>query len=577
MPSLVTIDSPTKGKEYPLGIECGLGRSFNNDIVIGDLNVSRRHARIVRTEANEYVIEDLGSGNGTFVNDKKIKKHVLCPHDVIRIGGTSFRYEPDHRKAWAHQVVTVVADPMLFPRHKTNIKSVDAEADALVETSFEKVEPMEPLRPKRAQKMLGAMYAVADAIGSELEQNKLLSKILDHLFEVFPQADRGVVLLKDPKTGQLVPEAIKQREGPSKDGFRFSQTIVYQVMEKGKAVMRDDTIPPSYQNGNPLSVHYLADANAENPSLPRGQRIPKMATPLLCSGEVLGTLHLEGKVASTAFTQEDLALLSGIARQAALAIANARAGQELLDQQRLENDLRLARQIQESFLPQNISDIPGLRFCTHYRPALHIGGDFYDIIELDPKRIGLLLGDISGKGVSGALMMAKLTTDIRLLSRTYGSPSEVLTQANRALLATGQDAMFATVIYLLLDLETHTITYANAGHQPPFLLSKQTSDLVELDDATAVALGVVPDTDYPQAIRQLSQGDAVLLYTDGINEALNRQRQEYGIDRLRQVVAQSPPEPSVVIERILSDINRYVGGAPQSDDQTLVAFTFNDS
>jgi sigma-B regulation protein RsbU (phosphoserine phosphatase) len=267
-----------------------------------------------------------------------------------------------------------------------------------------------------------------------------------------------------------------------------------------------------------------------------------------------------------------LILLSAIARQAGVAIANAQAGQALLLQQRLEDDLRLARQIQQSFLPEQLTELKGLEFETHYVPAHKVGGDFYDIIPLSPSRIGVLVGDISGKGVSAALLMAKLTTDIRLLARMHQSPAEVMTRANKALAESEREGMFATVIYLLVDLDDRTFTVANAGHQPPMVVSTRYSGIAELDDATAVALGVIGDMEYPQKVYKLLPEDVVLLYTDGINEAMNRQSQEYGMDRLRAAVSRGPLSPKQLIERILADVHRFVGGAPQSDDQTLVTF-----
>jgi phosphoserine phosphatase RsbU/P len=563
--SLVAVEGPASGKQYSLEEECVLGRSFNSDIVIGDLNVSRRHARIHKGIDGAFMIEDLGSGNGTFVNDEQVSQHRLVPRDVIRIGGSSFRYEPDAKSKWRPEVMTVLADVSDYVDHDTGRFKVSPKVDkSLVQ---EDARSIAAVPADRAPKMLQAMYAVADAIGSELELSRLMDKILSYLFEVFSQADRGIVLLVHPESGELVPEAVKQRSGRSGEGFSLSMTMVQQVLERGTGMIKGNTDP----GVSPLSPYVTSETDKyalEDGAAP----VPRMATPLICGKQVLGTLSLEGVSAGAPFSREDLDLLSAIARQAAVAIANARAGQELLKQHRLDNDLRLARQIQESFLPQHLPQIAGIEFQAHYKPALHVGGDFYDIIRIDKSKIGLIVGDISGKGVSAALMMAKLTTDIRLLSRTYSEPADVLTHANRSLLEAGQDAMFATVIYLLLDLKQGTFTVSNAGHQPPMVASRRAEGVTELDDATAVALGVVPELVYPQQAYKLIAGDVVLLYTDGLNEATNRQRQEYGMNRLRHVVTGCPPAPSQLVQRLVADVQRFVGGAAQSDDLTLLAF-----
>lgn len=215
---------------------------------------------------------------------------------------------------------------------------------------------------------------------------------------------------------------------------------------------------------------------------------------------------------------------------------------------------------------------PNLRFELHGANPRSLRVYFELESRLRPGLIGILVGDVSGKGVSAALLMAKLTTAIRLHAQTNPQPSAVLDHANSILIAAEQDAMFATVLFVLLDLEARTFTVANAGHQPPIVCSHRFSGVSELDDATAVALGVVPEMHYPQEIYQLVPGDVVLLYTDGINEALNREGKDYGMGRLRYAITGGRAAPAEVVRRVVADVQRFVRGAPQSDDQTLVAF-----
>lgn len=600
MAQLVAIAGPSAGKHYPLEqTEYVLGRSFNCDIVIGDLNVSRRHARVSPAGNDQFWVEDLGSGNGTYVNDAPVNRHQLEATDVIRIGGTSFRFEPEQKQQWAEDVLTVMADAMdgnsLFPSTIPPVSagsgmssasgSIDGAAAEATKPKTSTYPPLQPLSSQplldlnsltdgRAVKMLGAMFAIADAIGTELDLAKLLVTILDHLFGVFPQADRGFILLVNPATGQLVPEAVRQRRG-APGGLQYSRTMVDQVMEKGHGVIRSAPGAKPPPTTKPVADYLTDEINRFDLGDPQPLGGPKMGAPLSCREEGLGTIHLEAKPDADPFSAEDLGLLSAIARQAAVAIANARAGQALLVQQRMEDDLRLARQIQLSFLPQQVSSIQGLKFETHYVPALKVGGDFYDLIQIDPTHVGVLVGDISGKGISAALLMAKVTTDIRLLSRMYDTPAEVMTEANKLLLEAGQDGMFATVLYMAIDVEDHTFTVANAGHQPPMVASARFEGVAELDDSTAVALGVVPGMEYPQKVYRLMPEDAVLLYTDGINEAMNRQSQEYGMDRLQTCVGNGPADPARLLGRVLADLRRFVGGATQSDDQTMVVFALD--
>ncbi|MBK6849425.1 MAG: SpoIIE family protein phosphatase [Proteobacteria bacterium] len=568
MPTLVAIRGPSAGKHYPITGSCVLGRSFNSDVYIGDLNVSRRHAQISQAADGHFVIEDLGSGNGTFVNDQLVTRHRLASRDVLRIGGSAFRFDSDPQPRWVPDVLTAMAE---LGEPESGEQRLAAEATVqLKAAAAREAQGLDALRQDRAVGMLKAMYAVADVIADELDLPRLLDKVLGHLFGVFPQADRAFVLLVNRQTGQLVPEAVRQRSGTVGGEVSFSQTIVDQVLRRGAGVI-GGTLPPTASAAARASAR--AGAAGDSVAATQGSHgAPKMGAPLICRGDALGTIHLEGRSGSLPFSPEDLTLLSAIARQAALAIANARAGQSLLSQQRLEADLQLARRIQEGFLPRQLPRVPGLEFDTHYAAAQHVGGDFYDVIELRPALIGILVGDVSGKGVSAALLMAKLTTAIRLHAQTNPQPSAVLDHANSILIAAEQDAMFATVLFILLDLEARTFSVANAGHQPPIVCSHRFSGVSELDDAMAVALGVVPEMHYPQEIYQLVPGDVVLLYTDGINEALNREGKDYGMMRLRKAITGGRAEPAEVVRRVVADVQRFVRGAPQSDDQTLVAF-----
>ena len=607
MAILIALDGPNAGKKYPLSRDSVIGRSYDCDISLSDLNVSRSHARILVKESS-FLLEDMGSGNGTYVNDEQItRQHELVDQDVFRVGGSSFRFVGDkQKKAWFPEVLTVVADantasslvqdeleeptdPRLMPEERQASAMNTAEigndvirsALASLGEDSEDLKKTEPVRGAEAaasnagaERMLEAMYAVADAIAKEVEQDKLLIKILDHLFDVFPQAERGFVLLVNEKTGQLIPEAVKQREG-SGGGLQFSQTIVRDVMDGGMGIIRgSSTIPPITKEA---SREILTDLPTGLPERKpdKSSKEPKIGTPLKCRGESLGTITLEGAEGSRAFSKEDLDLLSAIARQAAMAIANARAGQALMVQNRLDNDLTLAREIQKSFLPKKLPKFPDLKVGAHYESAFQVGGDFYDMIKLGPSRLGIVVGDISGKGVSAALMMAKMITDIRLLSHYHQNPGKVLTLANNSLQETGQPGMFCTVLYVLLDLGQCTYTVANAGHQPPLIASKRFDGTCELDDATAVALGILDDVEYPEKTYKLIPGDSVLLYTDGINEAMSPHKEEYGMDRLRTVVANGPSDAEHIVARIVADVHRFVRGAPQSDDQTVVAFSLS--
>jgi len=536
MPKLTTLSGPTRGRSYTLDELCILGRSPKCQVYIGDLTVSREHARIVR-DARGWRLEDLGSGNGSYVNQARVTQAELQNGDEIRIGDCSFRFLDDEEPSskWVNMVTvlagheqglvhTVTEARRSSPSLEGYLTDVDLRADLA-----------------RAQRMLETLYEVTSAISTILEPKALFDQILDALFKIFRDAERGFIMLLDDNQ-QLIPTAIRRRRSDGQSGgLVVSQSVVAQVMEQGKSVLSTS-------------------------SQGRGS---KMCAPLTAQGRTLGILLIEGRPEGRAFTQEDMDLLNGIAMQAGVAIMNAHMHQLLLRQQRLEQDMQFAKQVQRSFLPSEPPEVPGFLFGRRYNPVFEIGGDFYDFVPLPGQRIGILIGDVSGKGVSAALLMARLTSDMRYFAISESSPARVLARANAALISAAQDNMFATVLYLVLDVTQKTLHLSNAGHIPP-LLRRTGGQVVPIEEATNLALGVLPDAIFDEHSLPLEVGDSVLLCTDGVVEAKSPAQEEYGLNRLRQAIA--PIGPETLLDAVLKDLLRHTGGSSQYDDITLVSF-----
>ncbi len=560
MPKLISIEGPTQGRTYDLEDENLLGRSPSCLIYIGDLTVSRQHARLVKTDRG-FEVEDLGSGNGTFVNDRQVDQHLLLQDaDEVRISDSVFRYQADEptKARWVNMVTVMASD-------ETGLVAVESNpALRLLETLHGADE--EDLRADLAKshRMLEALYAVSDATSSMLEPTSLFNTILDYLFKVFGSAERGFIMQLDERK-QLVPVAIRRRQGEAQaEGLVVSQSLVSQVMHEGKSVLSSGGAPQREE----------AAASRKRPIEWRrtSSGVSKMGAPLVAGGETLGILHIEGRAGATPFTEEDLDLLTGIARQAGVAALNASLHQRLMRQQRLEQDLRFARRVQESFLPAEPPDLPGVRFHRHYTPYYDVGGDFYDFISLPDGKVGVLIGDVSGKGVSAALLMARLASDLRYLAITCDSPAEVLERANGRLVERVQDNMFATVLYLVLDPRRGTMVVSNGGHLPPFVRRAADRTVLELDEGTNLALGVLPDTTFEQVSVELEPGDTVLLCTDGVVEAKNALGDEFGFERLNRALSRAPA--GAPLDGILKDLMHYTGASAQYDDITAVAFTY---
>jgi serine phosphatase RsbU (regulator of sigma subunit) len=401
----------------------------------------------------------------------------------------------------------------------------------------------------RAHRMVDTLLAVANATSSLLDPAKLFNTVLNYLFDVIPDAARGFVMTLD-EVDQLRPAAIRVRQDRGSGGsLSLAQGVVNRVLRQGKAVLCD---PAEGWK------HHKRVAST-------------ISAPLMVRGKILGIIHIEGCESGQPFDKEDLDLLSGIAMQVGVAYHNASLHQRLMRQQRLEQDLRFARRVQHSFLPSEPPEVPGFLFSRSYNPVFQVGGDLYDFIPLPDERIGVLIGDVAGKGVSAALMMARLTSDMRYFAISESSPARVLDRANTSMFTHMQDNMFVTLLYLVLDVPGRSMTLCNAGHIPPLIRRAGNGHVAELDEATNLALGVLPDPTFDEVTLQLELGDSVLLTTDGVVEAKSRAGEEFGFDRLRHALSSATAKR--LLDTVLADVQGYTEGTAQYDDITMVAFT----
>ena len=236
----------------------------------------------------------------------------------------------------------------------------------------------------------------------------------------------------------------------------------------------------------------------------------------------------------------------------------------------LQNELDLASSTQQSILPKVFPRSTDYQVFGHMEPARNVGGDFYDVIRLEDSQVGLAIADVSDKGVPAALFMMSSRTLLKGAAIGTSDPGEALREVNELLYEENETMMFVTVLYSIYDPETGTLTYSNGGHDAPLLVrSDGTSELLPLTGG--VALGVAPDFEFPSQSVQLEAGDTVVLYTDGVTEAMNGEGEQFGVSRMHEVFAANPPENSEQAARAMFDAVRdFVGDTPQSDDITCL-------
>ena len=298
----------------------------------------------------------------------------------------------------------------------------------------------------------------------------------------------------------------------------------------------------------------------------------KVVVPLVSQGELIGLLNLGPHLSEQEYSTDDRRLLNDLAVQAAPAVRVAQLARqqqaEARDRERLEQELRVARVIQQTLLPGSVPDLPGWQIWSHYQPAREVGGDFYDFVDLPDGRLALVVADVTDKGVPAALVMATARAVLRAVAERLVSPGAVLERANELLHPDIPPKMFVTCLYAVLDTEEGVMQYANAGHELPYRRSESGVDELR---ATGMPLGLMPGMTYEQKEVALQPGESILLYSDGLVEAHNPEREMFGFPRLRELLGNHTWGDSL-IEYLLGELDGFTGpGWEQEDDVTLVA------
>jgi sigma-B regulation protein RsbU (phosphoserine phosphatase) len=300
--------------------------------------------------------------------------------------------------------------------------------------------------------------------------------------------------------------------------------------------------------------------------------------PLSIKGELLGVMLIEEEDLSKSpsslhIREKRLEIVRGITQQAAIAIKNELLQQEAVKSESMERELQLAREIQATFLPEKLPDIPGWDIAASWQPARQVGGDFYDLLQIDGDHIGIVIADVADKGMPAALFMTLIRTLIRAATKEKPSPAAVLKQVNTLLIPDSKHGMFVTVFYAVISISTGKVVYANAGHNPPIVKHNGNSELVQLT-RTSIALGLFDDMEVDQREFSLQLGDWILLYTDGVTEAFSASEEMFGAERLLHLLSQGQFTTSQeLVREIEQSVNEFIRGTDLSDDMTLTVIT----
>jgi len=521
-----------KGQEarLPEGGRFLVGRGLQADLVVDDPMVSRLHFE-VSCSPEGFFVEDQDSRNGTYLNGERIKRVRLSPGDVIQIGGTSLRFTPEEEETSDNLGATLVSR---MPADGLSVISADEDNH-------------------RAAKDLAIIYRVGNIIGSERDMSVLCPLILDSVLEVLG-ADSGVLLLQDEETGELQEAAVR---GTAKRSLAYSHTIVDECFRTGICVATQDA---------------LADERFSNAqSVFRAGIHAALCAPVQTNERIIGVIYVDARGSSTGFKRRDLELLGAIARQAGIAIHNARLRQKDIQHERLEREIEIAGNVQRRFLPQMAPEIPGYRISAASVPSMKVGGDYYDFICHDGSEVVMVVADVSGHGLAPALLMAELRATLRARLAGDRALSDVLGELNTTLIEDMPSGEFVTFLAASLDVARGELRYVSAGHDPAVIM-RRGKEGFEFLESTAPPLGVLDDIEFPAAdgIR-LYSGDVLLLYTDGLWEAGSDEGRPLGKERIFRLARElADRDVDEMLQGLIGAAIDQSGGAPHDDITAII-------
>jgi len=534
--------------------ETVIGRHPDCDIVVEVGAVSRFHAKIVR-RANEHVLEDQGSRNGTFLNGQLIAgEQILREGDRVRICEVELVFHTDSQPEFLGSGNAA----MTFDGTSFGVTMVDDDPTENVPIS--KVEfrsSSEGLKISATpEAKLAALMKINANLSQALSLDEVLPKVLTSLFEIFPQADRGFVVMKDA-AGNLIPRWVKTRRTRDEtQTVRISRTIIREAMNSNTTILSLDASNDQRFD----SSQSIADFSIKS----------MICAPLIDGdGNAFGALQIDSTEGRGQFRDEDVDLLSGVAGQAAIVIRNAQLHERALQQQEVEQDLRLATEVQAAFLPQESPNVDGFHVHSFYRAAQYIGGDYFDYIPLPGGRWAIVVADVVGHGVAAAMFMAKLSAETRYCLAADPNIARAVERLNDRMSALKIER-FVTFLLMVIDPLKEEVQMVNAGHMAPVVWTAKTKGISEPgEEESGLPIAIDDGMSYETVNVVMHSGDVAVMYTDGINESMNSDDELFSIERVRDLVAEGGGA-KVITDRLVEAVRLHVGDGIQEDDMCIV-------
>jgi phosphoserine phosphatase RsbU/P len=546
MAQLIFKTSSTPMENVPLNrLRTTIGRSARSDLCIPDAFASRLHAE-VRQEGDGYWLQDLGSANGTRYNGMPVKNPVpISSGGEIQIGETVIVFEDEKDVPQMHSTLIANHTEALDPSRTISFQSSKIPTTEFLKGQF-----------SSRNDLLGLISKVGVALLGSSGVSDTLNQVATLVFEAVP-ADRCVIMLRDhgnPEEMKIMVARDRGSEAQLQE-VRISRTVMDEVLMNGKSVLTADAQhDPRFANQT-IALQGIRSV---------------LAVPLsVDERNVFGLIYADSPTWETTFTEEHLNILTTLASVASIRVENATLLEERFQRERMERELELATEIQQRFQPSGPPQIEGYEFQGISFSCYEIGGDYYDFIEKPDGKMMVALGDVSGKGTAAALLMSSLHAAIHAQVVATSSLDQTVTSVNEYLAENTPANRFVTLFAAELDPASGRIRYINAGHNPP-LVGKSDGSVDQLGSG-GLPLGIMAGAQYEAGEMQLNPGEALVVYSDGVSEAVNLKEEEFGIERLIEVVRKNLRASAAGIrDKVESALSTFTETAPANDDITLV-------
>jgi len=512
-----------------------IGRDAACDIPIDDPSTSRRHARFVPAGSG-FLVEDLGSKNGTLLNDAPATSAPLRDGDRILLGSTLVVFHAQGAThAGSHVVVADDAD--VTRSHATRYLSGDK-------------------RLILSQRRLQLIYELSGRLTTLQNRQKLLEDAMDVSFETL-QFERGAIGVRKDR-GRGVDWPVVRNLYGAEGELTISRSLLSRALEYGERAMFTDAAGAAADPTMSMVQHGIRSA---------------MCVPLTHQNEILGVMYGDRTSTSATYNDEDIDFFAAIAQQVSIGLINNRLLDEKQQMIRLNHDIDLARQIQTGLFPKALPKRPDLEVAALNEPGQRVSGDYYDVIERSDGRVWTLIADVTGEGVAAAILMANLQAAVRATIDETEDPARLLDRWNKLIARNTDPSKFITCLLALTDLKTRKVRIGCAGHHGPYIMREDGGGPDHAELLGGLPLGVAEDAGFESVELDLGPKPAMFVfYTDGVIEAMNMANEQFGEERLRAAIQEHRElKPAGVIKHIRKCVTTFVDGAQQSDDITLLA------